>query len=43
MLTHPRLPRLLIASITSASSAEMALRPGLRVMVAFKATAIHLV
>jgi molybdopterin-binding protein len=33
----------LIASVTSASAEEMALRPGLQVMVAFKATAIHLV
>jgi hypothetical protein len=77
MLTHPRLPRLLVAllgaililfivgpllrlllmaspaslgqalsdlaSVTSAPAAEMALRPGLKVMVTVKATAIHLV
>jgi molybdate/tungstate transport system ATP-binding protein len=42
-MVHLDVGRPLIASVTSASAEEMALRPGLRVMVAFKATAIHLV
>jgi molybdate/tungstate transport system ATP-binding protein len=42
-MVHLDVGRPLIASVTSASATEMALRPGLRLMVAFKATAIHLV
>jgi molybdate/tungstate transport system ATP-binding protein len=42
-MVHLDVGRPLIASVTSISAEEMALRPGLRVMVAFKATAIHLV
>ena len=39
-MVHLDVGRPLIASVTSASAEEMGLRPGL---VAFKATAIHLV
>jgi molybdate/tungstate transport system ATP-binding protein len=42
-MVHLDVGRPLIASVTSASAEEMGLRPGLGVMVAFKATAIHLV
>jgi molybdopterin-binding protein len=42
-MVHLDVGRPLIASVTSASAVEMALRPGLRLMVAVKATAIHLV
>ena len=42
-MVHLDVGRPLIASVTSASAAEMALGPGLRLMVAVKATAIHLV
>jgi molybdopterin-binding protein len=40
---HLDVGRPLIASVTTASSEEMKLRPGMRVMIAFKATAILLV
>jgi molybdate/tungstate transport system ATP-binding protein len=42
-MVHLDVGRDLLASVTSASADEMRLVPGLRVMVAFKATAIHLV
>jgi molybdopterin-binding protein len=42
-LVHLDVGRPLIASVTTASADEMALRPGLRVIIALKATAILLV
>jgi molybdopterin-binding protein len=42
-LVHLEVGRPLIASVTTASSQEMGLQPGVRVIVAFKATAILLV
>jgi molybdate/tungstate transport system ATP-binding protein len=42
-MIHLDVGRPLIASVTTASSEEMKLRPGMRVMIAFKATAILLV
>jgi molybdopterin-binding protein len=42
-LVHLDVGRTLIASVTTASAAEMALQPGVQVIVAFKATAILLV
>jgi molybdopterin-binding protein len=42
-LVHLDVGRPLIASVTTASSEEMGLAMGIRVMVAFKATAILLV
>ncbi len=42
-LVHLDVGRPLLASVTTASAEEMALSPGMRVTIAFKATAIHLV
>jgi molybdopterin-binding protein len=42
-LVHLDVGRLLLASVTSASAEEMELTAGMRVTIAFKATAIHLV
>jgi molybdopterin-binding protein len=42
-LVHLDVGRPLLASVTTASAEEMALNPGMRVSIAFKATAIHLV
>jgi molybdopterin-binding protein len=42
-LVHLDVGRPMIASVTTASSEEMGLTPGVRVMAAFKATAILLV
>jgi len=42
-MVHLDVGRQLIASVTTASADEMGLQPGLRAIVAIKATAIHLV
>jgi molybdopterin-binding protein len=42
-LVHLDVGRPLIASVTTASADEMALHPGLRLIIALKATAILLV
>jgi molybdopterin-binding protein len=42
-LVHLDVGRLIIASVTTTSAGEMRLQPGVRVIVAFKATAILLV